>query len=433
MIHFRQARATALEILRTQTEERQAIERAVIVDDVFGKIRALVWLAASHSPDFQSVFTELMKEKLEANWAGLIVASDASEADARLYLDVWNKAREITSSVRLSERIRSRGFWVNPPSNPAWSVREGYPPVVAFYSYKGGVGRTTVLSSFAVQRARLGDTVVVIDLDLDAPGVGTLLASGVPDELGVVDYLIESPLHPQLDLSDYYHYCLGSSSPPVLAGTGQIIVFPAGRIDADYLAMLARLDLEPTASEGNHPLLRMLEQTRKELSPDWILIDSRAGLSEASGFALSGLANLTVLLGTPSIQSWHGLRLVVERLGAERLRLGLPQAECLVVQTMTPENSDTADSAKLAFREEAEDAFEAVYYAEDPIDEDDESFWYVRDMESDDAPHQPSVLSYSQKYAFIRSIDDVADNLAEDAEYARLGYRIASRFGKEPE
>src|SRR5207249_3199795 len=148
-------------------------------------------------------------------------------------------------------------------------------------------------------------------------------------QLGVVDYLIESPLHPEITLTDYYHRCLDvAMSPPVsIAGSGEIFVFPAGSIDADYLGILARLDLEPGTDNS---LLHLLDHARKELTPDWILLDCRAGLSEASGFALSGLAHLTVLLGTTSIQSWDGLRLVVERLGAERVRRNLPQAECLV-------------------------------------------------------------------------------------------------------
>jgi MinD-like ATPase involved in chromosome partitioning or flagellar assembly len=432
MIHFRQARAAAIETLLSRTGGGQPIERAVVIDDIFGKVRALVWFAGSVPPIFADEFTALMQQNLGAYWAGLWVARGAGQADTELYDKLWEAASEIGPALRLSERIRSRGFWMKPPSDPAWAVDEDHPPVIAFYSFKGGVGRTTALASFAIQRARMGETVVVIDLDLDAPGVGALLESdpaSPPEiqEFGIVDYLIESPLHTQMVLSDYYHRCLS------VADRGQIVVFPAGRMDADYLAMLARLDLEPASDNSKHPLLQMLDHTRRELTPDWILLDCRAGLSEASGFALSGLANLTVLLGTTSTQSWHGLRLVIERLGADRVRRGLPQAECLVVQTMTPENPGTAESARSTFREEAENIFKEMYYAEDPSDEDDDKFWYVRDMESEDAPHQPSILSYSQRLAFIRSIEDVAETLAEHTEYSKLADRIASRFGKEPE
>lgn len=438
MIHFRQAQISMRESLITKIGEEKPIQRAIIIDDIFGKLRALIWLAEPAPQNFADDFAALMKDTLGVYWSGLWVANAANEADSKLYEELWQKSSEIAPSLRTSERVRSRGFWMKPPSDPAWPVSEDHPPVIAFYSFKGGVGRTTVLASFAIQRARMGETVVVIDLDLDAPGVGMLLDSGTPEteeQFGIVDYLIESPIHPQTNLSDYYHRCLDvTGSPPVsIAGSGEIFVFPAGRMDADYLLMLARLDLEPASDSAQHPLLQLLDHARKELAPDWILVDCRAGISEASGFALSGLANLTILLGTTSPQSWQGLRLVIERLGAQRVERDLPQAECLVVQTMTPENPETAESAKSTFRTEAENIFKEAYYAEDPSDEDDDKFWYVRDMGSADAPHQPSILYYSQRLAFIRSIEDIADTLAEDPAYSKLARRIASRFGKEHE
>ena len=154
---------------------------------------------------------------------------------------------------------------------------------------------------------------------------------------------MELPIRPATDLRDYCHLANN------LSDRGQIFVFPAGRLDRDYLSMLARLDLEPVAHGDMHPLLNMMEHIRQELSPDWLLLDCRAGLSEASGFALSGLANLTVLFGTTSAQSWEGLRLVVERLGGRRVDAGKPQAECLIVQAMTPENSETGRLAGFGF------------------------------------------------------------------------------------
>lgn len=438
MIHFRKGRSDAIEALRRQTGDGLPFERAVIIDDVFGKVRALVWVAGHAPATAADHFATLMEHSLGAYWAGVWIATGASEADGKFYADLWEASSEIGPSLRVSERTRSRGFWVRPPSEPAWPVQNDYPPVIAFYSFKGGVGRTTALASFAIQRAQLGDTVAIVDLDLDAPGIGTLLGSGASDDgeqLGVVDYLIESPLNVNVVLSDYYYPCFELSGSPAVSivGSGQILIFPAGSMDAEYLGMLARLDLEPSPSGVNHPLSELLNHTRQELKPDWILLDCRAGLSEASGFALSGLANLTVLLGTTSKQSWDGLRLVIERLGAERVRRGQPQADCLIVQTMTPENAQIAEFAEAAFREAAEQIFEASYYAEDPEDDDDDKYWYVRDMESEDSPHQPSILYYSQRLAFLRSIGDVAVTLTEDPNYSKLARRIASRFGREIE
>ncbi|MBE3038434.1 MAG: hypothetical protein IMZ62_06450, partial [Chloroflexi bacterium] len=101
--------------------------------------------------------------------------------------------------LRVAERHRTHGAWLHDMTEPLWQrtgERGKSPPILVFYSFKGGVGRSTALASFAIQRARVGDRVVVIDFDLDAPGVGVLLAadkSGMTASWGVIDYLLERP------------------------------------------------------------------------------------------------------------------------------------------------------------------------------------------------------------------------------------------------
>ena len=43
--------------------------------------------------------------------------------------------------------------------------------IVTFYSYKGGVGRTAALANIGVLLARRGKRVLLIDCDLEAPGL----------------------------------------------------------------------------------------------------------------------------------------------------------------------------------------------------------------------------------------------------------------------
>ncbi len=50
------------------------------------------------------------------------------------------------------------------------------------YSYKGGVGRTLAAANFAVYLAKLGQKTVVIDFDLEAPGMDSKFPTlGMPD------------------------------------------------------------------------------------------------------------------------------------------------------------------------------------------------------------------------------------------------------------
>ena len=67
------------------------------------------------------------------------------------------------------------------------------PPRFVFASLKGGVGRTTALCIAATDLARQGKNILVVDLDLEAPGVGSLLlGEEAAPRLGAIDYLVES-------------------------------------------------------------------------------------------------------------------------------------------------------------------------------------------------------------------------------------------------
>jgi hypothetical protein len=286
------------------------------------------------------------------------------------------------------------------------------------------VGRTTALAIFAAQRAQAGERVVVVDLDLSAPGAGVLLETDAMPELGVVDYWLEqSIVGDALDLRDYYYRV----SNPAVIGPGEILVFAAGRFDDLYVAKLARLDYTPPA-EGKHPLERLLLKSHHDLRPDWILLDARAGISEAAGFALGGLAHLNVLFGSASDSSWRGLRLAVRRLGAARARRGLPQDECILVHSMVPANPLTAELSEREFLRRAETTFEQEYYLPDPADPEDDQFWYLRDMSSRDAPHVPVSLVYSERIAFFTELERLVEYGLSAQDYLGLGKRITARF-----
>lgn len=427
MMHFDEARRQATEALRKLVEAEPSVERAVVIDDIFGKIRAVVWLK-EHPETLRGTIEAALSEAAGQFWSGdLWIPSGSEDPQNPVYETAWRQGVEISTKLRRADRHRSKGFWLSPPTEPVWI--EPRPPVVSFYSFKGGVGRTTGLAAFAIQRARLGERVVVLDLDMEAPGVGTLLDAGEGvggARWGVLDYLLERPLlHTSPDLRDYYHACAREA----VSGRGEILVFPASSLDGDFLSKLSRVDLEPAPAGNGHPLILLLEQIRAELNPHWLLIDSRAGLSEASGFALSGLAHLNVLFGTTSEQSWLGLRLVLQRLGAERVQQNRLQLDCILVQAMVPEGP-SRNVAEAAFRERADDEFRDQYYAEDPSDPEEDRYWYVRDMPSEDAPHVPVPLPYKTNLAFLGRIDDVAADLASDPSYSALSERIAGRFAE---
>jgi hypothetical protein len=431
-----EARREAATVLGQVLIQHAAIERAVLLDDLLGRLRVIVWCPRDQWGDVRRLIeSALAAEEVGGRyWSGEVWnATLAGETDRLVYEKAWEAGRAVEGvpQLRLTDRHRNRGGWFKVSEDPPW-VTSGDgpsqgPPIVVFYSFKGGVGRSTALGSFAIQRARAGERVAVIDFDLDAPGIGSLLASdeaGTTADWGVVDYLLERP-YGDVDLRDYYHACRREE----VTGAGEILVVPAGRLDADYLGKLARIDLEPAPPDlGGHRLISLFHNLRKELEPHWLLIDARAGLSELAGVLLGGVAHLHVVFGTHSDQSWAGLRLVLRRLGADRVLAGRPQAECLLVQAMVPEDPGVAESLRARFADQARSEFTERYYAEAPEDPEEDRFWDVRDLDAQDAPHAPVSLSYSVRLAQFRRIDEVAPFLADAAEYRALAERITSRF-----
>src|SRR5438045_466599 len=53
--------------------------------------------------------------------------------------------------------------------------------IVTFYSYKGGVGRTFALANIAVLLAKRGKRVLMMDWDLDAPGLHGYFSQYLPN------------------------------------------------------------------------------------------------------------------------------------------------------------------------------------------------------------------------------------------------------------
>ena len=427
-LHFDEAKQAGIAAVRTWVGATSQDVRAMLIVDLFGKLRLVLWSDAAADT---TNLGQTLVSNCGAWWTGEVLSiNDLDSVTAKVYESAWDSARldEDEPQFRVHDRHRSRTAWFSGPIEPPWKASEDGPPVIVFYSFKGGLGRSTLLASFAMQRARAGERVCVVDFDLDSPGAGRLLsadARGLTARWGVVDFLLERSLA-DAPLADYFHRC------DRVAGAGEIVVFPAGDLDGEYADKLARIDLEEAPQAHDSGLWKLLARVREELKPQWILLDARTGISEPAGQLLSGIAHLHVLLGTPQEQSWQGLNLVLDRLGKERVRAERPQAELLLVQAMVP-TGEPGKAAKAAFFARAEEEFDARYYAADEGDADtNDRFWTLGDKGSQDAPHASMPVDYEVKLASFGDIAEVADALCSGV-YPPIAERIASRFLTEPE
>lgn len=204
--------------------------------------------------------------------------------------------------------------WLKSPSEEP----EPKPRRLVFWSVKGGVGRSTALSVLAVHLAQIGRNVLVIDADLEAPGLGTLLLErDARPEYGLIDYLADNGLAAWSD-EDLSNFVSASLLTDRTSGQGLVDVAPAvGKATSIYpenmLAKLSRALLEDPTEKGaavpvRNQLREFVDRLSNRKSYDAILIDARAGLTELAAGALFALGATTLIFGVNQTQTFDDLR-----------------------------------------------------------------------------------------------------------------------------
>jgi MinD-like ATPase involved in chromosome partitioning or flagellar assembly len=186
--------------------------------------------------------------------------------------------------------------------------------VTTFYSYKGGVGRTMALTNVAMLLAKTGKRVLVVDFDLEAPGIPSFeqfrQAEGRP---GVVDYVCafrDTGRAP--DVSDF----ITPASDSVF-----LWVMPAGRSSQPgYAEKLYSIDWKDLYD--NHEGFLMFEDMRNQWAAhdakfDYVLIDSRTGHTDVGGICTRQLPNSVVVMFLPNEQNIDGLKPIVDAIEAQ--------------------------------------------------------------------------------------------------------------------
>lgn len=171
--------------------------------------------------------------------------------------------------------------------------------VTTFYSYKGGLGRSLLLSWAARALALEGQSVVAVDLDLEAPGLAFKLRLDEKDDWGpgVVGLL---------------RRFLGGEPPPdsledwliPVPGSENLRLLPAGPApSAKYWEALASISWDDLFFGPNPQGARFFTWLRESIEEasraDHLLVDARTGVTELGGAALSLMADqVLALLGT---------------------------------------------------------------------------------------------------------------------------------------
>jgi hypothetical protein len=214
--------------------------------------------------------------------------------------------------------------------------------IITFYSFKGGVGRSMALANVASILAQRGKRVLALDFDFEAPGLHRYFLNEPDiepslenprftperDQRGVIDLFRElrrrlrerlptdhAPEAPmgertsreivaKLLRSSAYKYRVNLRDPNK-NGTGAAIDFiAAGRFDRRYVERVRAFNWKRFYSDYAEVLPILAEELTRRY--DYVLIDSRTGITDVGSLCTIVLPDKLVLVFTPNEQSLAG-------------------------------------------------------------------------------------------------------------------------------
>jgi len=193
--------------------------------------------------------------------------------------------------------------------------------IVTFYSYKGGTGRTMALANTAWILASNGLKVLMVDWDLDAPGLHKffhpfLNQAKITDGPGIIDLInayVWAVTHKEDDRPADWHLPYARTTAlattvnwPHFPDGGSLSFVSAGRQNRDYATAVSAIDWDDFYGRlGGGQFFDALRADMKE-NYDYTLIDSRTGLSDIADICTVHFPDIVVDCFTLSDQSIEG-------------------------------------------------------------------------------------------------------------------------------
>jgi cellulose biosynthesis protein BcsQ len=211
---------------------------------------------------------------------------------------------------------------VSQAENPQNQIRDTHRSsnslrTITFYSFKGGVGRTTALTHVAWILAMRGRKVVAVDLDLEAPGLSTAFNLNPQPKYGIVDYFYERSYLPKEIKSEILiTQIFGEVKIPNAAG--RLFVVPAGSLSLDYISKVDDLRAATITDSGENLWSIFRREIEEQLKPDIILIDSRTGINQWGALSLLQAADEVIIFLFPNEQNRQGISLLLNSIQSFR-------------------------------------------------------------------------------------------------------------------
>lgn len=298
------------------------------------------WLSEVYDPRFQSDSDQEMVDSL-------IILESLSPRERTLPV-LFEKTEEEPPIPQLIPSLSRPGMIWQPGQDlqPPEIFRSDFPPVVAFHSFKGGVGRTTHALALAKALTNAEYKVLLVDGDIEAPGISWVFERRLPNpDICFADLLALAHGDPSPEAESTVQLVADRLQSSLIDG---IYVLPSFRSNSGFNSLEIRPENLIKGAKNSFILTQLLANIGKALEVDFVLVDLRAGLSElATGLILDPRV-YRVFVTTLSAQSISGtiqlLELIANRALSTREEDPLPA----LIFTQVPEDERLKDLVKEA-------------------------------------------------------------------------------------
>lgn len=443
MVSFENTIQIAKQVFQSWSDY-STLREVTVIRDVFGHLAFLLSTNTPAEPNIAGIKSAL-QSSLGPYFSGRIMWCEGKHNNLETYtIQEIDRLRQFDAAINGCnwyhvERVIAKKAWLdrNESVDPIWSYTDACtgtkPKVVTFYSFKGGMGRTTALAATALILAQQGKCVLAIDTDVEAPGLSTIFFDDHVIQKGTVDFLVENQAD-QAYTPNMQEYLLSVNDPALTANMdGQIYIIPAGKMENLYLSKLARIDYQDTVPDGmRNSLIKLIQSATDFIASsgtlvDYILLDARAGFHDMGGVITAQIPHGIVLLGRNNAQSWNGLKEVISLAATSQTDI-LPIA---LVDSICSSSSGNTQQKEL-FKSQAYSLCCDLYYSESEPSVEAEGEAHTPIYISYQPHLNDGVCLYSDGSTLQNESLDTAKNILCGTDYQAIVERIYTWFGDSP-
>lgn len=293
-------------------------------------------------------------------------------------------------------------------------------PIIAFHSYKGGVGRTLSLLAFAkawtsVNVEKSDDRILIIDSDIEAPGLTWIQGGRNENTFSYLDLLtliqdsddIDEIVDAAVKEIDSLYIPFESEQEVI-----QHIFLPTFRYDEQLFDLYASPDSVVKGRHKAYMLAEILSKIAVRVNASLVLVDLRAGISEYSAPLLFDQRVKKYFVTSTSDQSVIGTEKLLRYISR-----GLPITEDSILPTillsMVPANLGKAEKDEIT--KQLVNCFET----------NEENAQLLDNMVVE--------LPFASELVHLTDIHQILNNLKDRSMYTAIEKIVAQFYGREKE